>query len=174
MSIYLDNERLHFEVIDSFQVSHRVTTQIPMELFMSNSIFYLSAYFGNGENLAVIQLRLNNSIVAENVVIGGLQVSPDVDTLHYTIGQDITGWRAYGPTFGMFEVAVFSEVHSLNDRMNLLNYFYERINSDEYNQCVHFHEAACMYNGNYAPPVGNTIRSQSSNLNPILRRYPFE
>lgn len=174
ISIFFDNERLFFEIIDSYSVSHRVTAQIPEDLFTSNEILYLSCSFGNGENLAVLQLRLNNSIVAESIVLGGLQVSPAIDTGHFTIGQDINGWRAYGPPFSIFELMVYSQNHSLDERMKLLGYVYNRINRNEYTKCVQFVAGACMHCGKHDPPFGSRLRAQFNNLAPKYRHYPFK
>lgn len=125
-SIYLDERDIfHFEIIDWDGISHSVSVRLGRRSFEFSETCYLCCEFGNSDNFSIMQILVNNRIVAKRELAYPLNITTGLNFRIKTIAADIEE-RNFG-TFDMAELAIYSNTLTFWQRAGLAEYFIDQL-----------------------------------------------
>ena len=114
-SVYIDvNGYLRFELLDRNGASHSVAIRSGSHSFEYGVQIYLCCEFGSSDNSAIIQMLVNNSIVAQNELTFPINISGALDFNRKVIGANIEG-KDHG-TFNMAGLAIYKNTLTFQQR----------------------------------------------------------
>lgn len=141
ISIYLEDENIAYECIDSSQVSH----QLKAKLIYDTPIF-LRFEFSNDEKGIYMSLNVNNE--EKDIRLGSTAFNLELDIKNMIIGADISGNN--GACFKMHESYYVTKTLDIKAKLNTYDYFERKIAESE---------ACILFNGDTF-----LIREPSGNL----------
>lgn len=124
-SIYLDREdSLTFELTGREGRPYVVAVLRGQGGFDLDRFFLLTCEFGSGDNLSIMQIRINDRIVAELRLAVPLAIAASLDIKNGTIGADLTGSN-HG-NFDLAELMAYDHVLTFRERLQLVDYIFEK------------------------------------------------
>ena len=125
-SVYIDEaDALTFEVTDRHGVTLSVSAN-RQQKFELDRFYLVGCGYGASDDLTVLQIRLDDRLVAEQRLSRRGNVSPSIDLNQHalTIGADVTGQRN-GP-FDLGELMITGTLTPFHDRLQMALYFAEK------------------------------------------------
>jgi hypothetical protein len=120
-SVYLDEvDRLTFEVTDRHATAMAIKAG-KSEGFELGRFYFLSCSYGASDDLTVLDVRLDDNLVAEQRLArrGDLSVALDPELM--TVGADVAGTN--NGAFDLAELCIFGKILPFSDRLQLALYF---------------------------------------------------
>jgi len=152
-SIILSGDSLWFEVWDCNGQRYQIGSVLPDSVLGGIEILFVSAYFGTGPNETFLQLRFQNTIVAEQVVAKSVMLDTNVAAAVATLGQDIEGAHSVGTTFYMYRWIQYGTIQSVDDRMSLVAHFMDRVVNKKYRRSLKFEDGQCLKKDSCTGPL---------------------
>jgi hypothetical protein len=173
IAIYLDERQgLAFEIIERSGTPHVIRTTPGRTTFSPHEFFALVCEFGSSESFTLMQLRINDRLVAELRFPYHVAVSATLD-LEGAFSILGTGGKENGGTFYVRELLILSGIMPFRDRMQLARYFFQKHFAEDMTplpgKAVEFHPKAGMSTGEW----GRNMEALAEDRRPTFRDGPW-
>lgn len=156
ISVYIQNQEIIFECIDSTRSTHRLVAPINLP-----GPHYVRFEFSTDSNGAYLSLNINN--VESELRLGRSVLRLYPDTALFTFGADSNGEN--GAHFYMLEHYIVSHTMSIAEKLGSFHYFESKISSILH--CLEFKPSSYMIRG----PHG--LVQDKTECKPVLRKWPL-